>query len=387
MPEGWAFGYRDAGGVTRMLHGAATPAPGPDPEPFTVPRVRLRGLAGRSRARTAAELPLVTAGVGGSTVLEIKWATSQPAVGALAAAPLATLVDDLAWAADNGLRVMLRTYAGIYAPGFVRTAAGNIAPWYSKDNPPTYDWEAIPGGLANWTKPAFATAYRDWNLRLRDAIGDHAALAAVTMSLPMTEYAEPCLKQYSYAANRASAKAAGITTDADLDAFERGFEIHKEVWSAAGVATACAYNTHQGLNAAGEMEASMSRTLALMDRQLAILGKFCVWENNSLMDPDDDYAPMYAKMAEGHADPAKKVTLHFQTRTTDKHKIAWKPTAKTSPARTFARAVALGANSVEFPTGGMDAVSKDGATIWDAFTLAQAAKVNSDLAANTPVWP
>ena len=65
MPEGWAFGYRDAGGVTRMFHGAAAPGPDPDPGPFTVPRTRLRGLAGRSRARTAAELPLVTAGVGG----------------------------------------------------------------------------------------------------------------------------------------------------------------------------------------------------------------------------------------------------------------------------------------------------------------------------------
>lgn len=357
---------------------AATPPP--PPPPSGSPRVRLHGIGGRSRARTEAEMPLVTAGPGGFTVLEVDWKAIQPQSGALNTAKVNALKADLDWADDNDLNVFLRTFAGIYSPDWVKALSGSITPWYSNDNADR-EWRELPGGVPIWTHPKFAQAYRDWQQRMADAIGDHPRLAVVSMALCMTQYAEPCIKQYAYAPNANAAARAGLSTDADIEAFKTGFDIHAAVWSPKGVATACSYNTHQGLSAAGTLSSSMPRTLDLMDEQLARLGKFTVWENNSLLDPDTEYVEMYEKMEAGRAGP-KKVCLHFQTETAAKHVKHWTASAKTSPARTFEKAIRLGAASVEFPTGGMGRMEKGGTVYWEAISISDAADFNRRLKAN-----
>ena len=358
-------------GSTRLFRVAGTPPD--DPPPTGTPKARLYGIGGRSRARTTAELDLVKAGPGGFTVIDFQWRALQPNRGAFDAAKAASLLNDVRWAADQGLNVHLRQMCGIYAPDWALADAGSLTPWYSRDNA-SRTWLPLPRGPMRWTHPKAHAAYRDLQLRLVDLLGGEPNVAVTTAAEMTTEFAEPCIKQYAYPGNVATARAAGVTTALDVEAFERTFATHAAVWSPAGVATSCAYNTHQGLSLTGSgMDSSPARTLALMDKQHAILGKFTVWANNSLLDPDTEDPQVYTKMASSPPD----VWKHFQTETTAKHRDAWRPGAKTSPARTFEKAITLGAHSVEFPSGGFDQMVVDGVTYWPAFTMAQAASFNT----------
>ena len=383
MTTGLVFGYKKADGGTQLFRGTAEPPP-----PATgAPRIRLTGLVGRTRAQTTTEQAWITAGAtGGFSVVEVNWSGVQPTRGALSSARVTSLHADFDWAESLGLPVHLRVMCGGDAPTWAKALGGGPLPWEQNDATTGGAWEPLPGGIGNWTAPAYWDAYEDLQVRLAAEFGDEAMLAAVTMSLPMTNYAEPCIKEYTSPANRAAAKAAGTTTAKDLASFSRGWAIHKAVWSPHDVATSTAFNTHQGLTAGGALEASMARTTALMDEMRTTIGdQLTIWENNSLMALDTSMATMYDKMKAAHA--ADGITLHFQTRTVAKHRKAWEGGKKTSPLKTFELAIARGAQSCEVPAGGFNTgLATDGTTImWPEISLVQAADLNARLAANVEV--
>ena len=381
MPTSLVFGYKAADGSTVLFRGTA-----PDPPPATgAPRIRLTGLGGRTKAQTDAEKAWITAGpAGGFTVLEVNWSGLQPAAGALAAGKVAALHADFDWAESLGLPVFLRVMCGSDAPGWAKTASGGAMTYYTNDATTGGAWVEIPGGVPRWWAPAYADAYEDFMARMAVEFGDEPQLAAVSMSLPMTEYAEPCIHQFNHGPNRDAARAAGFTTAKDLAAFTRGWAVHAANWSPHAVATACAFNTHQGLTAAGAMETSMARTTALMDEQRAKIGdRLTIWENNSLMAGETEMATMYAKMQAAHT--ADGITVHIQTRTVAKHKRGKANGIDTSPYKTALRAIGIGAQSVEMPAGGFNKGLDGGTTLWPEISLAQAADLNARLAANVEV--
>ena len=383
MPTSLVFGYKAADGSTVLFRGTA-----PDPPPATgAPRIRLTGLGGRTKAQTDAEKAWITAGpAGGFTVLEVNWSGLQPAAGALAAGKVAALHADFDWAESLGLPVFLRVMCGSDAPGWAKTASGGAMTYYTNDATTGGAWVEIPGGVPRWWAPAYADAYEDFMARMAVEFGDEPQLAAVSMSLPMTEYAEPCIHQFNHGPNRDVAKAAGFTTTKDLAAFSRGWAIHKTAWSPHSVATATAFNTHQGLTAAGAMETSMPRTTALMDEMKTTIGtRLTIWENNSLMAGETEMTTMYEKMKAEHT--ASGITIHIQTRTIAKHKRGKEDRGlDTSPYKTVLRAIGLNAQSVEMPSGGFKpGVGTGGASLWPEITLAQAAALNASLVAKVVV--
>ena len=109
---------------------------------------------------------------------------------------------------------------GIYAPDWALADAGSLTPWYSQDNE-SRTWLPLPRGPMRWTHPKAHAAYRDLQLRLVDLLGGEPNVAVVTAAEMTTEHAEPCIKQYAYPGNVATARAAGVTTALDVEAFER----------------------------------------------------------------------------------------------------------------------------------------------------------------------
>ena len=382
MTTGLVFGYKKADGGTQLFRGTA-----PDPpDPTGAPRIRLTGLGGRTKGQTDSEKAWITAGPsGGFTVLEVKWSVLQPAAGALSATKVAALHADFDWAESLGLPVFLRVFCGSDAPDWAKTRSGGAMTYYTNDATTGGAWVEIPGGVPRWWAPAYADAYEDLMARMAAEFGDEPNLAAVSMSLPMTEYAEPCIHQFEHDPNRAVAKAAGLTTAKELTAFTRGWAIHATNWSPHDVATACSFNTHQGLSSSGGKDYSMARTTALMDEMRAKIGdKLTIWENNSLMAGETEMTTMYEKMKAAHT--ASGITIHIQTRTLNKH-IKGK-TIKgldTSPYKSVLRSIGYGAQSVEMPSGGFKKGVSGSTTLWPEITLAQAADLNARLVANIEV--
>lgn len=401
----------------------------------TKPKGLLGGTMGRSLADSIGIATLIDQGVKSaarprSTVIEVDWDAIQTSRGTLVTSKVNALKTDIGTARTRGWTVLLRIFGGTHAPQWVKDQVGILGYretpssepyWYTNDGADgdtskpaapstrssTIKWYPLKKPMPNWCHPLYSTLCREFTELLSNAVGDEPNLVAVSMWWPMTQYAEPCIKQFSLVENRVASlhgwkKVAGVWTEtaeryslaADLDLFEDGFTAHRDLWSSHGVATACAYNPHQSISAATPpgMSNSTTRTLALMDQQVAILGtRFAILENNSVAAVKsgsdwvwDSYADMYAHMANWRA--TQGVRLHLQTETKVKHQKKDDPV---SPLNTHLYAGAWGAMSVEITRGGHLAAARvdpGAGSGWLAWTNTDAANANDKCTANKPAW-
>lgn len=374
--------------------------PDPDTVPTGVPNRLTSGLAARDRQRAENTLTLIRAGVGGTFVSQVYWSEIQPVKGAgLRESVVQALLNDLDWAKANNLGVLIRTYAGAYAPGWAFTDAGSLT-WYTNDGslgsgvgaPSNSLWHQIPTGIPIWWDPGYAAAYASL---VADYAGDarivtHPALCGFTVSGPMTQYAEPMIKQFALAENRAAALTAGYTLAKDLAAFSTAFDAHKAHLVPAGAASYLACSTFQSATYKTDGSTSMTgddqQTIAVMEDFKTRLGGFAVMENNSLeyapatsgpVDADGDY-PMYVRQLEMHAGTPSS-PLHYQTKTLAKHAADYDAGDQgISPLNTAKMAInAWGAGCVELPAGAEAANSR-----WPTITVSDTAALNAQGAAN-----
>ena len=412
---------------------------------WTVERVtdstKPKGLLGGSGGRTLGDSlgildsvikpGVITAKRTRFTVIEVDWDVLQAAPGSLVASKKTALLADIATARANGLNVLLRVFMGFRAPQFVKDEVGILGfrdggsepRWYTNDgadgdltkpapsNTATNKAYALKKPMPDWTAPQYAVRAREFMELLAAAVGDEPNVVVVSMSWPMTQYAEPCIKQFGVCVeNRIAATQAwvksggdwvlkaggGWTLERELAVWTAGFTAHRDLWSPRGVATACAFNPLQKINTADNpptmMAGDTAATNALMDQMLDIVGpRFAVLENNSVAAvleggswKWDSYADMYAHMRDLHLSTG--VRLHLQTETKVKHQ---KKSDPVSPLNTHKYAAVWGASSVEITRGAHLAasrVSPGKGSGWAAWTAAEAAAVNDALTANAPAW-
>lgn len=374
--------------------------PVPNPTPDGVPNRLTSGVAARDRQRAENILPLIGAGVGGTFVSQVYWGDIQPVKGAgLRESVVQTILDDLNWAQTHNLGVLIRIYAGAYAPGWAFTDAGSLT-WYTNDGslgsgpaaPSNALWHRIPGGIPIWWDTGYAAAYASL---IADFAGEprivaHPNLCGFTVSGPMTQYAEPMIKQFSLSENRVAALTAGYTLVQDLAAFSTSFDAHKTHLASAGVASYLACSTFQAASYKPDGSTSMTgdqqQTISVMEDFKTRLGPFAVMENNSLeyapaaagpLAADGDYL-MYQRQLGMHADPPRS-PLHYQTKTLAKHAADYDAgDTAISPLNTAKMGINdWGAGCVELPAGAESANTR-----WPTITTSDAAALNAQGAAN-----
>ena len=96
--------------------------------------------------------PLVTAGVGGSVVIDPSWAELQPTNGPLSSSAVATLITQLDDCQSLGLKVRLRCRVGEGAPTWVGDdpLVGRVDQWATNSNVGV-GWTPAPGDASgNW---------------------------------------------------------------------------------------------------------------------------------------------------------------------------------------------------------------------------------------------
>lgn len=374
--------------------------PDPDPVPTGVPNRLTSGLAARDRQRAENTLPLIGAGVGGTFVSQVYWGDIQPTKGAgLRESVVQTLLDDLNWAQTNNLGVLIRIYAGAYAPAWAFTDAG-VMTWYTNDGslgsgpaaPSDARWHKIPAGIPIWWDLGYAGAYASLiaDFASEPRIVTHPSLCGFTVSGSMTQYAEPMIKQFALSENRVAALTAGYSMAKDLASFSSAFDAHQTYLAPLGVASHLACSTFQSAaykpDGSTGMTGDDSQTISVMEDFKNRLGGLAVLENNSIMyapgrngplASDGDY-PMYQRQLAMHAQPPRS-PLHYQTKTQVKHEVEFDAgDTAVSPLHTAQLGINdWGAGCIELPAG-----VEQPNTRWPLITVAQAAALNARGSAN-----
>ena len=310
--------------------------------------------------------PLVTAGVGGSVVIDPSWAELQPTNGPLSSSAVATLITQLDDCQSLGLKVRLRCRVGEGAPTWVGDdpLVGRVDQWATNSNvgvgwtPAPGDasgnWFLYPGGMVCSWKPRYWELYRTFSNLLAAAIGYHPALAEVVQGLASTQFQEPCIMQFGWQGNLDGAIATGFSEAVWDQIFTESFNTHLEAWGPYRIAAYTAWNPIGAIVPGSTPSGwkftfgNTARTARLMDEAMNILGGLVVLGNNSLTSPEtnSEYLQMYDKhLAARQATPP--TAIGFQTETLAK--INAEPGA--SVQGTLDRAVAMGADNAEMPVG------------------------------------
>jgi hypothetical protein len=245
-------------------------------------------------------------------------------------------------------------------------------------------WAFLPGGVPQWWTNAMAEAYAEFQSLLANAIGSHPALAEVCMTLPSTQYAEPCIRQPQYPGNAAAGYQNGYTPVRDLASFRSAYVAHADHWSPLHIATNVAFSPYQQLatsDSASVGGGDATPTIFLMDQMVRILGRLTVWSNNGFRNPapqsqPNAYAAMYAAQFEGAAG-SPPVCIAYQTKTLAEMESHRLPYPATSLPATVRRAVEVKATGVELPVG----CTNPSAGV-DYLPASEAAQFNSQFALN-----
>lgn len=358
------------------------------------PRALVTGCAARSIEQAKGEF---REWIDGVAMSDWTWADLEPTPGSLDRFSLAQLVSALDWCNDHKgtsgkpLKVRLRINAGYLSPAWVKEATGGAIPWATPNGvepgwqpvPAMSGWAFLPGGVPQWWTNAMADAYAEFQSLLADAIGSHPALAEICMTLPSTQYAEPCIRQGEYQGNAVAAYRSGYNRAVDLKSFTSGYAAHAEYWSPLGIATNVAFSPYQRLAPvtpdAGAGDTTI--TLVLMNHMVRLLGRLTVWSNNGFRNPApatqaNAYASMYSAQFEGAAG-SPPVCIAYQTKTLaemQSHRLSYP--AVNLPA-TVQQAIDVKATGVELPVG-----STNPSAGVDYLSASAAAKFNEQFARN-----
>ncbi len=179
------------------------------------------------------------------------------------------------------------------------------------------------------------------------------------MTLPSTQYGEPCIRQGNdYQGNATSAYRNGYTLDDDLASFMTGYRAHAKHWSPLGVATNVAFSPFQAVAqvaSTAKAGGDASTTIGLMGDMVRTLGRMSVLGNNGFRNPapetqDKDYAAMYAAQFAGAAQ-SPPVPITYQTKSLNEMQSHRREVPTVSLPNTVRLAVDVKATGVELPVG------------------------------------
>ncbi len=262
----------------------------------------------------------------GAYIVRVTWAELQPEPGGPIVHP-----NPIDAAIARGVPFRVRLLAGAYAPSWV-LALGSVTivdPFLGQNE--TY---VVP----RWWTRSYADAYADLVAKL--AAEYDGRIPAITMSGPMTVWAEPFLHQFGSTATREAALAAGWSTATERAAFLRMIEAHAAFRRTRTLMAINPGQTYDPTTGRWNL-ADLSYTKAITDAFVQTLGARAIVQNNSLnvtrATKNDAYVALYEYMQELHANG---VPIAFQT--------AQKALVEDLPW-VLDHAVALGAHLVELP--------------------------------------
>lgn len=282
-------------------------------------------------------------------VLHLNWKDAQPiANGPIHADAKAILDEAEQEAIENGYeQIRLRFFAGIETPDWAKNLSTGPMQW---DDPVDGGSSSIPV----WYSDEFLAAYENVISKLADELSDRPLFKEVTCSGASTVYAEPCVKQFSYAPNRTTALNNGYTVAKDIEAFKRVIDIHHQFMSPLGIVSSVAYNPYQYIDSDGNSGKDLKWAYAeeLMDYQANLMQEYGVWDNHSLGVNDEgkqvrgiEYTNLYTYMA---LNAAKNLPTTYQTMTYTK---MIEPENQVTPFNTIQYVVDNLGLSVEMPSG------------------------------------
>lgn len=291
----------------------------------SAPNGRVYGLMSRRPPSTAEQNAGIMSKIKGF-VHEMTWNSAQPTEGVnnvISAAALTSLQESVDLANAVGLPALrLRIFCGKDSPTWAKNAGdGPITGWVNTD---------VQGGtytIPRWWDPVYLAAYDNFIDVLATALGDFPLVKDITISGGTTIFAEPCIKQFSNSTNRATALAAGYTQTSEFNSQKSCIDSHQAWMTPAGIASSFAYNPYQLIGSGGGIQISTPKTLELMDYQQSTMGRFCIWQNNSINgylhtdgtyhsqrgESDAHYQEIYDHMLAGY--PTVAVTFQTETLT------------------------------------------------------------------------
>lgn len=278
-------------------------------------------------------------------VVDFEWSWIQPSNPAvLDPAAVAQVHTWLDWCETNAgvtgkpLQVHLRPRVGLYAPDFVRQAAGTMRWWFNdgQANFPAgttgtpapsgaansfeylgYAGRPHSGGMPRWWMPSYESALATLYTLLWQEFGARTIVVEIDYGWPSTHYMEPCLKQWAIQDNLKSAitdQPVGEkwTETRDDELFAAGWTHAMSTWGTTRHAIFTSYNpcgqilvdatTYSGIR--HRPDRNIARTIRLMEKQLSICGGLTLWANESFVNPWNtasgaEQVAMYQRMIDG----------------------------------------------------------------------------------------
>ncbi|MGB4800550.1 MAG: putative glycoside hydrolase [Candidatus Saccharimonadales bacterium] len=207
-----------------------------------------------------------------------------------------TIDTPLGTAATNGAHVRLRIFAGRLTPGWVKEATGSIS-WTEP-----HDSEIPPYKLPLFWTSGFQSKYKAFLSKLSERYDGNASVSEVTVSMCMTTWAEPFVRQ-SIPVDEKAATAAGYQYRDDYACIKNNvdyFDTRSGTVTGAklfpNTRVALAVNPFMGYRPPSSVDPDAD-TLKLVDYCRTVLGPRCVLGNNSVRWPlqGDFYPAIYSK--------------------------------------------------------------------------------------------
>lgn len=252
-----------------------------------------RGFITGMLARRPQDLNDVTAPYLTGLVAQLPWNVAQTSLrGSITQEAQDTLGAALDLASRYGKdKLKLRVLTGTHSPSFAMDAGGpRISNWVDGQSGLTYQ-------VPRWWRKRYIDAYESFIASLAPYLNDSRWLE-VTISGPMTVFAEPCIHQYGTLENRQQMKSIleGYNPDqtpvqldnANLEAVRRSIDIHQRYFGNRGIVGSLAYNPWELLDESFGYQVDVNTTLNLMSYQKKTLGQIGIWQNNSLRAREDE---------------------------------------------------------------------------------------------------
>jgi hypothetical protein len=262
----------------------------------------------------------------GGFVVNVHWQDIQPTQGGPIASNNAIdqAIADLHRVDPSGrMGIKVRLFAGIFAPAWAKALGGRPVPIA----------DAVTGAAGSigrfWT-PAFGAAYDDLQTKLAALYDSAPEIHEITISRCMTVYAEPFIRDTADPASVQALISAGFTVAADQACHREEILAH-QVW--VHTRSDLSFNPYQVVGAGLAPDEAFSEDMMAFCR--STLGPRCVLANNSLRTPLQ-FPQLYAQIK------TLGPPIAFQTAVLKK---------VGSLAATLDEAIALGAGSVELPSG------------------------------------
>lgn len=220
----------------------------------------------------------------------IEWRDIEPQPGVFRFGPIHDVIQR---AREAGKVVRLRIFAGRAAPDWAKQRYGTV---FIRD-----PVDGMTASVPRWWVSDYLDAYTRLQRRLAAAFDDNPTVRAVTISAPMTIYAEPFIRQIGDAQTRANLLKAGYTRRKDKRAHERALAAHEAWRRTRQILTV---NPWQYVNRDGSHGTRVWFTNHMMNRCRKLFGRRCILQNNSMRSSwltdrmPSGYAEMYARMRE-----------------------------------------------------------------------------------------